>query len=213
MLSVKHSQYTQVNDPTFVCVREGGHDRDRLENTIKQGFAAAYNAKITQFMPLLCELNIDGEVCTLGLRSASYPLFIEQYLPAPIDHFVNAKREQIFELGNLCSTHRKATLAHFVLMNEALYQAGASHLVFCATRKVRALLKMLGVHCNEIGVANAYALQDPASWGSYYDNQPTLCVVDLNEAHQCIINTPALFNIKQQCLLSSLELAVFLEAL
>ena len=28
-------------------------------------------------------------------------------------------------------------------MNEALYQAGANYLVFCATRKVRALLKML----------------------------------------------------------------------
>ena len=163
-------------------------------------------------MPLLCELNVDDEVCTLGLRSASQPLFIEQYLPVSIEHFVGAKREHIFELGNLCSTHRKATLAHFVLMNEALYQAGAKYLVFCATRKVRALLKMLGVNCKEIGVANAQALQDPASWGAITTtNQPF--VVDLNEAHQRVLNTPVLFNIKQQCLQSSLELAVYLEAL
>jgi hypothetical protein len=213
MLSVQQSHQTQVQEPAFVCTREGGQFRDRLESNIKQGFAAAYDAKISQFMPLLCELNVDDEVCTLGLRSASQPLFIEQYLPASIEHFVGAKREHIFELGNLCSTHRKATLAHFVLMNEALYQAGAKYLVFCATRKVRALLKMLGVNCKEIGVANAQALQDPASWGSYYDNQPTMCVVDLNEAHQRVLNTPVLFNIKQQCLQSSLELAVYLEAL
>ena len=163
-------------------------------------------------MPLLCELNVDDEVCTLGLRSASQPLFIEQYLPVSIEHFVGAKREHIFELGNLCSTHQPPWHI-FVLMNEALYQAGAKYLVFCATRKVRALLKMLGVNCKEIGVANAQALQDPASWGSYYDNQPTICVVDLNEAHQRVLNTPVLFNIKQQCLQSSLELAVYLEAL
>lgn len=213
MLSVQQLHHTQVTEPAFVCVREGQLYRNRLENNIKQGFALAYNAKITHFMPLLCELTVADEVCTLGLRCAQQPLFVEQYLPAAIEHFVSAKREQIFELGNLCSTHRKATLTHFVLMNEALYKNGAAYLVFCATKKVRALLKMLGINCKEIGLANSQALAEPADWGSYYENQPTICVVDLAQAHQCVLNAPALFNIKQQCLQASEQLALQLEAL
>ncbi len=85
MLSVQQSHQTQVQEPAFVCMREGGQFRDRLERNIKQGFAAAYDAKISQFMPLLCELNVDDEVCTLGLRSASQPLFIEQFYAQRIE--------------------------------------------------------------------------------------------------------------------------------
>ena len=62
MLSIQQSHQTQVQEPTFVCTREGAQFRDRLERNIKQGFAAAYDAKISQFMPLLCELNVD-DVC------------------------------------------------------------------------------------------------------------------------------------------------------
>ena len=40
MLSVKQSHQTQVQEPAFVCTREGGQFRDRLERNIKQGFAA-----------------------------------------------------------------------------------------------------------------------------------------------------------------------------
>ena len=81
------------------------------------------------------------------------------------------------------------------------------------TSKLRRLIDRTGIDYTAICRADPARIENAESWGSYYDNQPTLCVVDLNEAHQCIINTPALFNIKQQCLLSSLELAVFLEAL
>ncbi|WP_054452475.1 MULTISPECIES: thermostable hemolysin [Pseudoalteromonas] len=200
-------------DPTFVCVTDQTPTRARIESTIKAGFAAAFNAQVQQFMPLLCELQVASDTCTLGLRCASTPLFIEQYLPTPIEHFVNASRQHIYELGNLCSSHRRATLAHFVVVNEALYNSGTEYLVFCATRKVRALLKVLGINCTEIALANSHALLHPADWGSYYDNQPTICVVDLKYAHECILNTPALFNIKQQYIQATAKLLHKLETL
>ncbi|MDX1361649.1 MAG: thermostable hemolysin, partial [Pseudoalteromonas tetraodonis] len=38
-----------------VSARECDEHRQRLEDTVKQGFLAAYNASLTSFMPLLCQ--------------------------------------------------------------------------------------------------------------------------------------------------------------
>ena len=184
----------------FMSADVNGEHRQTLESAVKKGFLAAYNATLTTFMPLLCQYKTPVGQCTLGLRQALTPLFIEQYLAAPIEHFLQEPvlRNQIFELGNLCSTHRRATLAHFIVVNEALQSMGAKHLVFCATKKVRALLRLLGVKCTEIALANGSVVASPKSWGSYYDNQPTVCIVSLEQAHQQVLNTPMLYNLMQQ---------------
>ncbi|WP_064662779.1 thermostable hemolysin [Pseudoalteromonas sp. MQS005] len=184
----------------FVSARECDEHRQRLEDTVKQGFLAAYNASLTSFMPLLCQYKTQQGHCTLGLRNATSPLFIEQYLAAPIEQFLpmGTQRSKVFELGNLYSTHRKATLSHFIIVNEALRAIGATNLVFCATKHVRALLRLLGVTCNEIALANSSVVEQPKSWGSYYANQPTVCIVNLEQAHLQVLNTPMLLDIKQQ---------------
>ncbi|ALQ10476.1 thermostable hemolysin [Pseudoalteromonas fuliginea] len=188
------------NNSRFVSARINDEHRSALENTVKEGFLVAYNATLTSFMPLLCQYTTNEGQCTLGLRQATAPLFIEQYLAQPIEHFLpeNTQRNKVFELGNLCSTHRKATLGHFIVVNEALQSVGAKHLVFCATKKVRALLRLLGVNCTEIAVANSFVVEHPLSWGSYYANQPTVCVVSLEQAHQQVLNTPMLYSLMQQ---------------
>ena len=111
---------------------------------------------------------------------------------------MGTQRSKVFELGNLYSTHRKATLSHFIIVNEALRAIGATNLVFCATKQVRALLRLLGVTCNEIALANSSVVEQPKSWGSYYANQPTVCIVNLEQAHLQVLNTPMLLDIKQQ---------------
>ena len=200
-LAQHHSPAVRFQQPFhFFTATQNDEHRQRLENTVKQGFLTAYNAHLTSFMPLLCQYQTVQGQCTLGLRSATSALFIEQYLAAAIEQFLppGTPRNTVFELGNLCSTHRKATLSHFIIVNEALCGFGASHLVFCATNKVRALLRLLGVSCNEIALANGSVVEQPKSWGSYYENQPTVCIVDLAQAHQQVLNTPMLLNIKQQ---------------
>jgi len=200
-LAQHHSSAALFQQPFhFVSATQSDKHRQRLEDTVKQGFFAAYNASLTSFMPLLCQYKTVQGHCTLGLRNATSPLFIEQYLAAAIEQFLPpcTPRNKVFELGNLCSTHRKATLSHFIIVNEALRGFGASYLVFCATKKVRALLRLLGVTCNEIALANSTVVDQPKSWGSYYENQPTVCIVNLAQAHQQVLNTPMLLNIKQQ---------------
>jgi hypothetical protein len=59
-------------------------------------------------------------------------------------------------------------------------------------------LRLLGVMCHEIALANSSVVEQPKSWGSYYANQPTVCIVNLAQAHQQVLNTPMLLNIKQQ---------------
>jgi hypothetical protein len=184
----------------FVSAKANNEHRQRLEACVKHGFLTAYNANLTAFMPLLCQYQTPQGQCTLGLRSATSALFIEQYLAAPIEQFLpaNTPRNNVFELGNLYSNHRKATLCHFIIVNEALRANGVTHLVFCATNKVRALLRLLGVMCHEIALANSSVVEQPKSWGSYYANQPTVCIVNLEQAHQQVLNTPMLLDIKQQ---------------
>ena len=60
------------------------------------------------------------------------------------------------------------------------------------------MVRMLGVNCTEVAVANSFVVENPLSWGSYYANQPTVCIVNLAQAHQQVLNTPMLLNIKQQ---------------
>ncbi|MBB1379019.1 thermostable hemolysin [Pseudoalteromonas sp. SR43-2] len=188
------------NNSRFVSARINDEHRSALENTVKEGFLVAYNATLTSFMPLLCQYTTNEGQCTLGLRQATSPLFIEQYLASPVEDFLNESisRNKIFELGNLCSTNRRATLAHFIIVNEALQSVGAKHLVFCATNKVRALLRLLGVTCTEIALASSFVVENPLKWGSYYANQPTVCIASLEQAHQQVLNTPMLFSLMQQ---------------
>ena len=79
------------------------------------------------------------------------------------------------------------TFAHFIIVNEALQSVGAKHLVFCATNKVRALLRLLGVTCTEIALASSFVVENPLKWGSYYANQPTVCIVSLEQAQQQVL--------------------------
>lgn len=188
------------NTKHFVSARVNETHRLALEKTVKEGFLIAYKAVLSSFMPLLCQYTSEQGQCTLGLRQATSSLFIEQYTVEPIETFLPTptSRSKIYELGNLCSTHRQATLNHFIIVNEALYSIGAKYLVFCATKKVRAMLRVLGVNCTEIAVANSFVVEDPLSWGSYYSNQPTVCVVSLEQAHHNVLNTPMLYNLTQQ---------------
>ena len=111
------------NSAHLITARENDEHRNALESAVKDGFLVAYNATLKSFMPLLCQYTtIEGQ-CTLGLRQATSPLFIEQYTAEPIEHFLleQTPRSKIFELGNLCSTHRRATLGHFIVVNEAYH--------------------------------------------------------------------------------------------
>ncbi|MBY0420229.1 MAG: thermostable hemolysin [Pararheinheimera sp.] len=172
-------------------VKSSDIQRASIEQFIASGFAKAYQADVHSFMPNLLGVSRAGEwQAVLGLRcaatkAAKTKLFIEQYLPAPVEqllatHGMQAERSQLIEIGHLYAINRQSLLQLFVLMAYALDQLNYRYLLCAATTQVRGILSRHGIELTELGEAKAEALGvDAASWGSYYDTNPKVCVMDL----------------------------------
>lgn len=168
--------------------------RSSLQQFIQQGFATHYQANVEHFMPNLLGVNRNGQwQAVLGLRSAAKtPLFIEQYLSVAVEqilatHGLYAERPQLIEIGHLYASNRQSLLQLFVLMAYALNQLNYRYLLCAATTQVRSILSRHGIELTELGEAKADALgKQAASWGSYYDTDPKVCVMDLAAVTQLI---------------------------
>lgn len=168
-------------------VKSSDMQRASIEQFIASGFAKAYQADVHKFMPNLLGVSRAGEwQAVLGLRSAAYAqLFIEHYLPAPVEQLLatygmQAERSQLIEIGHLYASNRQSLLQLFVLMAYALDQLNYRYLLCAATTQVRGILSRHGIELTELGEAKAEALgKDAANWGSYYDTNPKVCVMDL----------------------------------
>lgn len=178
-----------------------GHNcRDSLEQFIAGGFAAAYDARISQFMPHLLAVTLHGQwQAVLGIRSGLAPrLFVEQYLDADIctvltSAGIQTQRAQVAEIGNLYASGRQQTLLLFIAMAVALYQQGYRHLVCCATPTVMSMLSRHGLQLNILAEGDPSRLGDAAAdWGSYYQRHPQVCQLDLTAAYQLIMAKPQL---------------------
>lgn len=173
-----------------------GHNcRDSLEQFIAGGFAAAYDARISQFMPHLLAVTLHGQwQAVLGIRSGLAPrLFVEQYLDADICTVlagagIATQRAQVAEIGNLYASGRQQTLLLFIAMAVALYQQGYRHLVCCATPTVMSMLSRHGLQLNILAEGDPSRLGNAAAdWGSYYQRHPQVCQLDLTAAYQLIM--------------------------
>jgi len=163
-------------------------DRREIEQFIHDVFAKTYAADVQHFMPELVSLrDEEGDlVAAFGLRKAEEsPLFLEQYLEAPIETVFSRRfhrtitRSQITEIGNLAvSNPRNAgvLIAHVIQHSLDL---GLEWGVATAHHSLQnGLVK---------GGRDIYALQaadpanlDPAefaSWGSYYNNLPQVVAI------------------------------------
>jgi hypothetical protein len=168
-------------------VKSSDIQRASIEQFIASGFAKAYQADVHKFMPNLLGVSRAGEwQAVLGLRCAAHTeLFIEHYLPAPVEQLLatygmQAERSQLIEIGHLYASNRQSLLQLFVLMAYALDQLNYRYLLCAATTQVRGILSRHGIELTELGQAKAEALGEAAgSWGSYYDTNPKVCVMDL----------------------------------
>ncbi|WP_240221496.1 thermostable hemolysin [Rheinheimera hassiensis] len=194
MHSAKLSGSTSVNnvvtEPGESCLQLVLPDqpqRSSLQQFIQQGFATNYQANVQHFMPNLLGVSRNGQwQAVLGLRSAAKtPLFIEQYLPDAVEqllatHGLSAERHQLIEIGHLYASNRQSLLQLFVLMAYALDQLNYRYLLCAATTQVRGILSRHGIELTELAEAKADALgEQAASWGTYYDTNPKVCVMDL----------------------------------
>lgn len=158
--------------------------RVALEAFIHATYARAYGADVREFMPLLIALrSTAGEpLAVMGVRSAAAePLFLEQYLDAPVEQIIPARggcpvqRERVVELGNLAVAHAGAARWMIVALSAFLRGAGVEWVALTAVPALRNAFHHLGIQLTELAPADAGRLgADRARWGRYYDSAPVV---------------------------------------
>ncbi|MDP5035193.1 MAG: thermostable hemolysin [Alishewanella sp.] len=158
-------------------------DRAEIEQFIQQQFRQHHQADINFFMPVLLSLHCAGQLtAVVGLTAAAtQPLFLEQYLPAPIEQVLSAQqhievpRQHILEVGNLVASRSGSSLLLMVVLSELIIASPYQWIAFTATSEVQSLLSKLHYQPLALAPADVSKLADnPTGWGRYYQKQPTV---------------------------------------
>jgi len=163
-------------------------DRREVEQFIHDVFAKTYGANVQHFMPELVTLRDEnGElVAAFGLRKADKePLFLEQYLDAPIETVLSNRfnrtisRHQITEIGNLAvSNPRNAGVLIAHVIQHSL-DIGVEWCVATAHHSLQNGLVKGGRDVFALQAADPERLDvaERQTWGSYYTNVPQVVAV------------------------------------
>lgn len=178
--------------------------RKEVEAFIKQGFKKAYGAEIKVTMPFVLAVNNGKLKAALGIRSAKSPLFIEQYLSAPIEQhnaFINKKvnRDEIAEIGHLYSNARKFTIPLFLVTAISLFYHDFKYIVFSGTGRVLSIIAAAGIEITYLEKADPSKLASSVDdWGSYYATNPQVVVISLSSVMAVIDSQPVYEQLFQQ---------------
>lgn len=174
-----------VHGPLQFAAYPLGHPaRAELETFVRNGFARAYDARISSYMPVLFGLrDADGKlVAAAGCRDAgTQTLFLEQYLDEPVEQIVQAhidaglQRGDIAEVGNLVGETAGATRVLIGAMGRWLGAAGYRAVVCNVTNTVANAFRKHGIPLAPLVAADKSRLGSAAvDWGRYYDQPCTV---------------------------------------
>lgn len=174
--------------PTIVSITPTfSKDRAEVKDFIIHTYAQAYHAQIGVHYPILMSVrNDEGRIlAALGFRcAAEAPLFLEQYLPEPIEEILDAPRSQITEIGNLASAGGGASIFLFAALSAYLNSKGQTHAVVTGTKFIEKRLRSLGLRPVRIAPADpALLLQKNESWGTYYETKPYVLAGKIDEGY------------------------------
>ena len=132
--------------------------------------------------------------CGAGFRPGLYrPMFLEQYLDAPIEQQVSALSRQpvdrcsLVEIGNFAVASKGYGPLVMVLMAAALAEAGYEWMIFTVTEQVERLIRRLGFKPHYLASADANRLAgEKLHWGSYYENNPRVMAGNIKTATSVI---------------------------
>ena len=166
--------------------------RHQVTRYIAGQFHAAHGASIRDFMPLLLTLDCRSHFsAAVGARSAAArPLFLEQYLPQPVEAVLSTlagqpvARRQVVELGNLVATQSGSSQLLFLLLTAMLSRTRFEWVVFTATPQVQKAVERLGIELHVLQDADPSRLDaaELSDWGSYYENRPRVMASKLSAA-------------------------------
>lgn len=125
-------------------------------------------------------------------RAGEAPLFLERYLDQPIEAHASAvlnrqvARGSIVEIGNFAACSAMAILT---LWGQAANDLGSGSEIAAATltAPLRRMFARIGVPIIEIASARPESLgNDAAHWGSYYDQDPRVCIGEIAAGQDAI---------------------------
>jgi hypothetical protein len=162
-------------------------ERPVVEQFIADVYRRHFGARLLRFMPVLVSRSSDGRVsAAAGYRSASEPLFLERYLPEPIERMLarasgqRIERQQIVEVGQFASRRPGDGRPLMPELACHLVALGFRWAVITATTDLRRLFRLQNLSALAIGTAEARHLGDEARWwGHYYRHAPKVVAGDL----------------------------------
>ena len=175
---------SQTTPPVSAVLLETDSERrGEAEHFIRTIFDQRYGARVSVFAPCLLILEQAGHpVAVAGWRgAATEPLFLENYLDAPIETILRAqtgqelRREQIVEVGNLASEKAGGSLQVILHLARQFVEAGHELVVFTATQELIGIFAKLGWPLLALAKADPSRLGVAAAdWGSYYESAPVV---------------------------------------
>lgn len=171
----------------FLLHRRRDQARAETEQFIARVYRQHFAARLAHFMPVLVSRRIDGRTCAAaGYRSAAEPLFLERYLPQPIEQALAAvtgqpvAREEIVEVGQFASPSAGEGRRLMPALARHLVDAGFRWAVITATADLRRLFRHQGLSVVSLVDAKRRCVGDEAPlWGSYYRHSPKVLAGDL----------------------------------
>ncbi|WP_227714190.1 thermostable hemolysin [Marinobacter sp. 1-4A] len=156
---------------------------------IRRRFLQAYGAEPALRIPLLLALtSAQGTLlAAVGVRDAALePLFLEDYLPAPIESVMpvpGIARENIAEIAHLAGVEAGVSRHLFVSLTVWLADAGFEWVVCTGTDQLRNSFHRLGIATRVLAQADPERLPDRgAGWGRYYEHQPLVIAINVADS-------------------------------
>lgn len=175
--------------PRLRLIDAGDPQRAEVEAFIHRVYAERFGADVHRFAPQLVVLEDDSGIqAAVGFRPAeAATLFLERYLPAPVEELLGVPRQRIVEVGQLAAARAGEGRRLILLMGPLLVQQGFDWVVSTLTAELRQLFLRLGVAPLALGVADPDRLgADAAAWGSYYEHRPVVLAGQLDAALQAL---------------------------
>lgn len=165
----------------------GDAAREAVETLIAEVYARHYGARLKSFMPTLASLGSRGAPCVAaGYRGARAPLFLERYLPRPIEAVLAAatgrtiRREQIVEVGQFASRRAGEGRRLMAPLAHHLADQGYRWAVITATADLRRMFARMKLAPVTLARADPARLgAEAALWGSYYAHEPMVLAGEL----------------------------------
>lgn len=221
-LTVPSSAYLHSASARFLQIHALGKSsqkRAAAEQFIRNGYAKAYNAEINVTTPYLIALEKGSLRSALGVRSANQPLFTEQYLDKSIEktlslHGYFVERNQIAEIAHLYSNAKTFTVPLMLVTAIALKYKGFSAMVFTGTDHVLKLITKTGIEVHRLANASEDKLVDKHdNWGTYYNTQPAVAFINLNNVLKVIQSTPKFYKMFEELSSQVADVVLHLEYL